>query len=274
MFESIENQLLKNGFSDLEKLKKLNFYSKTWDGNRFDNLELFNKDLFIEFLIQNSNKMKQIQELDLWGFPSNKIEDFLSNISSLEKLENTQGKYPFPKSILLNKNLKALSLSLTPIKTIPKKIKELKKLEILNFSQTDIKELPEEIGELIHLKELNVYNKLTKIHNSILKNINLFKLDFGSNKISELPMGIYNLPNLEYIDISANPIEIFEYNLANWPKLKYLNLSRTPFGIFRENIEKLKAKFPSAEIIGGSNNMFVGDTKFGIYLNCNNLTYK
>lgn len=273
MFELLIDEMQGKGFSDIGKLKKLNYSLKTWDGLKFDILESFNKEMFIEFLMVNSHKMVNLEEVDFWGFPADKLDKFLSDINSLKRIENTQGRYPFPKSILLNENLQYLSLTLTPIKKIPSEVGELRKLRTLIFSQTDIQILPEELGQLEELRELTIYTKLNKIHHSIASNKKLKTIDFGSNKITDLPVGIFTLQNLESINLSGNPIVQFDFQKAKWPKIKRLDLSRTPFGIYRNNIENLNRNFPNAEIIGGSNNLFVGDNKFGIYLSCTKSTY-
>jgi hypothetical protein len=258
MLEQFFNEMSYKEFSDVEKLKKLNFYFKTWDGFKVEELASYNEEIFIEFILDNSEKMSELEEVDLWGFPSDKLEQILSGIRSLKKINKTQGKYPFPKSILLNKDLVELSLTLTPLKKIPKAIGGLKSLRKVDFSQTDIQELPEELGELKELREITIYPKLKKIHTSIIKNINLINIDFGSNKITDLPEGIFELKNLESLDLSGNPIETFNFQLAKWPRLKRLDISRTPFGIYRNNVELLKKMFPNAEIIGGSNDQYVG----------------
>jgi hypothetical protein len=271
--EQFVNEMSNNGFSDVGNLKKLNFYFKTWDGVQVDDLASYNKEVFVDFLIANSGKMTQLEEVELWGFPSDRLNEFLSEIKSLKKINNTQGKYPFPKSIFLNKELEYLSLSLTPIKKIPKEIGELWNIRSLSFTQTDIQELPEEIGQLRELRNITIFSKLKKIHSTILSNINLTNIDFGSNKLTEFPEGFFELVNLESLDLSGNPIDTFNFQLANWPNLKRLDISRSPFGIYRDNIELMKNKFPNAEIIGGSGNLYIGDNKNGIYLSCTKLTY-
>ena len=50
MFELLIDEMQGKGFSDIGKLKKLNYSLKTWDGLKFDILESFNKEMFIEFL--------------------------------------------------------------------------------------------------------------------------------------------------------------------------------------------------------------------------------
>jgi len=47
----------------------------------------------------------------------------------------------------------------------------------------------------------------------------------------------------------------------------------TSFGIYKENIELLQNQFTHAEIIGGSNGLFVGESKYRIYLNCTKQKY-
>jgi hypothetical protein len=272
--EQFSNELSEKGFSTFEELKKLNFYFKTWDSQSVEELASYDKEIFIEFLIVNAHKMSTIEEVELWGFPSERLDEFLSGIKSLKCINNTQGKYTFPKSIFLNMDLEYLSLTLTPIKTIPREIGQLKKLKTLILGNTQIQKLPEELNELNELRDLTVYTKLKSIHSTISSNVNLTNIDLGSNKLTEFPEGFYELINLETLDISGNPIETFNFQIANWPKLKRLDISRTPFGIYRGNVELLKKKFPDTEIIAGAGNLFVEDNKSEIYLNCTKTTYK
>ena len=233
MLGQLYKEMKNKGFSEVEKLKDLNFYFKTWDGFKVDELASYNKETYIEFILENSVNMSNLEKVDLWGFPSVKLEQFLSGIRSLKKIKNTQGKYPFPKSILLNKDLEELSLTLTPIKKMPKGIGDLNNLRKIDLAQTDVEELPEEIGKLKELEELIVHAKLKTVHSTIASNLHLKKLDFGSNKIAVLPAGIFELKSLESLDLSGNPIENFDFQVAKWPKINNLMLAK-PLSEFTE----------------------------------------
>lgn len=274
MLDQLYKEMKNNDFSEVEKLKDLNFYFKTWNSKSVEELASYNKEIFIEFLLENTHRMTSIKEVELWGFPSERLDEFLSGIKSLKSIKHTQGKYTFPKSIFLNKDLEYLSLTLSSIKTIPKEIGQLKKLKTLIFGNTQIQKLPEELGQLNELRDLTVYTKLKTIHSTISSNVHLTNIDLGSNKLTEFPEGFYELVNLETLDLSGNPIETFNFQMAKWPKLKRMDISRTPFGIYRNNVELLNKKFPNTEIIAGAGNLFVEDNKSGIYLNCTKTTYK
>ena len=134
-------------------------------------------------LTENTNKLKDLQSVEL----------FRTNIEE------------FPKFLHKNELLEKLTLFESEIEEISEEIKFLKKLRSLNIFKSKLTEIPESLFECQNLEYLGLpSNFIEHIPSNISRLDQLKKLDLYNNTISDLPKEIANLRNLKVLWLHGN----------------------------------------------------------------------
>ena len=172
------SKFFSTSYNSFQKQKQLSDSKNTLDIEEREVLKILERKYQISiplvktlyFKVGFTIKKGKVNGLSLFRVPIYKEPEFLTNLSSLEKLNFAHTKLEkVGKSICSLSSLKILNLRGNQINHISKDIANLQNLRDLNLSYNQLAELPFTIGSLYRLRFLNL------IHNDIQQLSHIFQ---------------------------------------------------------------------------------------------------
>lgn len=172
-------------------------------------------------------KLPNIAHLYLSGCSMEGTVPSFENLPRLQVLDLSDNDFDnlTPRSLIQNKNLTILDLSMNKLILFPPGICHSKTLRELNLAQNDLVTLPEDMDTYHKLEILDVsYNLLRTLPDTICEGhlkASLKKLRLRNNVIANLPERFGELSSLEELDLRENDLSCLPHSAES---LKYLQV--------------------------------------------------
>jgi len=188
--------------------------------------------------------IKQLNQLEIINFKSNRIKEITNKFSYLKSLQKLDFSFNqlknLPDCLCQLTYLKNMHLNNNKLELLPNQIGYLNQLTFLDISCNQLIELPEEIAQLAQLNTLIVNNnQLKDLPKNIAKLSQLKKLYVNHNKLNSLPEDLKQLDSLERVEAENNNLKMLPDSFWQLKSIRRLSLKSNQIQFINPLIQNL-----------------------------------